>query len=474
MVTSSSAHPKGVFAIITPTSRGDDAVALYSHSHVELERAVTPVKFFRWPLAAAMSWALLVAVPPSGASPSSQSTVARVWTEPTSGYGFLDHAIVHASRSVDLSMYELADTTLEHQLIARAAAGVDVRVLLDRDFNGARDNASSYALLRASRVHVVWSSPNQIFHAKYVVIDGQAVYLGTGNLASRDYATTRDFWVEDRNVSDVHAIASTFDNDFAHGATPAQPSRGLIWSPGSTATIVGLIGSARHSLLVENEEMDSAPIEQALDVASARGVVVKVVMTSSPEWSVAVRGLASDGVHVHLLGPSQLYIHAKVICVDCAAGVGTAFIGSENFSTSSLSYNRELGLVTTTPAAIRAVANAVNDDYATGTPVTSPPPTPTSTPSSAAVSITSFVSSITRGAEDSLSVHSQKADDSCSLRVVLPSGYVSQSHGLGAARANGAGDVTWTWEIGPNTDPGTARATVTCGAGSVSRDFTIT
>jgi hypothetical protein len=90
------------------------------------------------------------------------------------------------------------------------------------------------------------------------------------------------------------------------------------------------------------------------------------------------------------------------------------------------------------------------------------------------VSITVFEGSIARGAEDSLSIHSRRADDSCSLRVVLPSGYVSQSRGLGAARTDAAGNVTWTWEIGPDTDPGTARASVTCGAGSVTRDFIIT
>ncbi len=37
---------------------------------------------------------------------------------------------------------------------------------------------------------------------------------------------------------------------------------------------------------------------------------------------------------------SALYIHAKVIDVDGAK----AFLGSENFSTASLEYNRELGV----------------------------------------------------------------------------------------------------------------------------------
>jgi hypothetical protein len=199
-------------------------------------------------------------------------------------------------------------------------------------------------------------------------------------------------------------------------------------------------------------------------------------MTSSSDSSVALHGLASDGVHVRVLGASQVYIHAKVICADCSGGVGTVFIGSENFSTSSLSYNRELGLITKTPAAVRAVAVAVEADYRSGAAITAPASTypPPATSSGGAVAITAFVASIARGAEDSLSAHSRTADDTCSLRVVLASGYVSQSRGLGSARANGAGNVSWTWEIGPSTGPGTAHATVTCGAGTVSRSFTIT
>ena len=67
-------------------------------------------------------------------------------------------------------------------------------------------------------------------------------------------------------------------------------------------------------------------------------------MTADSEWDAAFSQLESDGVHVVLYPDtaSALYIHAKVIDVD-----GTkAFLGSENFSTASLDYNRELGLIT--------------------------------------------------------------------------------------------------------------------------------
>lgn len=53
-----------------------------------------------------------------------------VSVEPTAGYGPVDAVITSARHSVDVVMYEFADTTAEHALTADASRGVDVQVLL--------------------------------------------------------------------------------------------------------------------------------------------------------------------------------------------------------------------------------------------------------------------------------------------------------------------------------------------------------
>jgi phosphatidylserine/phosphatidylglycerophosphate/cardiolipin synthase-like enzyme len=309
-------------------------------------------------------WAPLLSTSRAGAA--STTPVASVWTEPQAGYGFLDAAIDGAHRSIDVSMYELSDPTIEHDLVAKARDGVLVRVLLNSDYDGRDENTAAANVLRAGSVHVAWAPAGTIFHAKYVVIDDRTAYIGTGNFVAYDYSSTRDFWVQDSSRSDVAAMVSTFNADFANRGTAPVASGGLVWSPGSTSALVGLIDSARTSLLVENEEMDSPAIEEALEGDARRGVDVKVVMTYSSEWSSALNALAHEGVHVSLLNSSQVYIHAKVMCVDCRATAGTVFIGSENFSTSSLSYNRELGVITRSLNAIHAVEAAVESDYGLG------------------------------------------------------------------------------------------------------------
>jgi phosphatidylserine/phosphatidylglycerophosphate/cardiolipin synthase-like enzyme len=41
-------------------------------------------------------------------------------------------------------------------------------------------------------------------------------------------------------------------------------------------------------------------------------------------------------------------------------------VGSENFSTSSLDYNRELGIITSAASVVRSIRSTVLGDYAQG------------------------------------------------------------------------------------------------------------
>jgi phosphatidylserine/phosphatidylglycerophosphate/cardiolipin synthase-like enzyme len=307
---------------------------------------------FMWPVAAQ-------------GGPLSSSALTRIYSEPAAGYGFFSTAIASARRDIDLSMYELKDPVIEAELVHQAKAGVRVRVLLNSAYERS-ENAPAATVLRSGGVHVTWAPSGQIFHAKYLVIDDARVYIGTGNLVNYYYSSTRDFWVLDQVHGDVAAVEATFSSDVA-GATRVPTSHGgLVWSPGSSGVLEALIGSAHSSLLVENEEMNNQEIEQALDAAAARGVRVSVAMTRDSSYLSALTSLAQHGVHVSLLTSSQVYIHAKVICADCSTTSGTLFVGSENFSTSSLNYNRELGVITHSLVAIDSVRPTVLSDASSG------------------------------------------------------------------------------------------------------------
>ena len=387
--------------------------------------------------------------------------------EPAAGYGWVIPVIQSAKRSVDLSMYELEDSAIESALIAKAKTGVRVRVLLNLDYTGTRANTPAMQAFAGTKVQVHWAPANQIFHAKYLVIDGTSGWIGTGNFTPQYYSSSRDVWVLTTTASQVAAMAGTFQHDFSGAVNQLVRGPNIVWSPGSAPTLVSVINTARHTLWVENEEMKNTTIQSALAAAAHRGVVVHVTMTQSSSWTAALTVLATAGVKVVTHSSSQLYIHAKLICADCSARGGELFLGSENFSTYSLDYNRELGIITTSPAVVGPVFGALTQDAASGTPLTVVHPAP-----GHSLPVISAPTTVSLGDYPTVTV-ATSAGATCTLVMTLPSGRVSAASGLGTATADGAGHASWTWHISTRTGPGTGSWTATCPTGTVTRNLVI-
>ena len=302
------------------------------------------------------------------AAPAWAAAGLAVLIEPAAGIAPIYRLIASARHSVEMTMYELADATAEQALAADAARGVRVRVILDGGSHDRSLNRPAFGYLASHRVAVRWASREfYLTHEKAIVVDGATAAVMTLNLESRYYSSTRDFALIDTRPADVAAIAATFAADWAGRPIAPQAGSGeLLWSPGAQARLESLIDAARRRLDVESEEMDSRGIEAALAAASRRGVAVRVVMTANSAYAPALAALAAGGVQVRLYARSaSLYIHAKLIVVDARR----AFLGSQNFSTASLQYNRELGVVTADPAVIGAAEATFAADFAGATPI---------------------------------------------------------------------------------------------------------
>jgi phosphatidylserine/phosphatidylglycerophosphate/cardiolipin synthase-like enzyme len=310
---------------------------------------------------------------PVPAGPASASGGAlTVLAEPQAGLGRLYALIKSARSSVDLTMYELRDQAAEADLAADARRGVNVRVILDKHFEGTR-NQATYRYLRARHVHVTWAPAGVTYHQKTLTVDGKTSAIMTLNMVTADYADTRDFAVIDTAARDVAAIVATFNADFSGAGSRFAPPHGadLVWSPtNSQSVILSVINGARHALAVENEEMGDARVTDALVAAARRGVDVTITMTRQSSWKAAFRTLVTAGAHVSTYADSssQIYIHAKAVVADAGRPDERVFVGSENFSVASLRRNRELGIVTTQRAVISAISAVLARDFAGATP----------------------------------------------------------------------------------------------------------
>lgn len=304
--------------------------------------------------------------PAAQAGSASSNGSLRLLIEPKNGIGPIYQLIDKARSSIDLTMYELEDTTAESDLAAAAARGVDVKVLLDQHLEKSR-NTAAYDYLAAHKVHVHWAAVGTTYHQKTLTVDGATSVIMTLNFVSSDYSGTRDFAVIDTRHADVAAITATFNADFAGQSITPSDGADLVWSPtNAQSSVLSVITGAKHTLAVEDEEMDDPTVTSALASAARRGVDVTVVMTADSEWDSAFTELAKAGVHVRTYANSSgvLYIHAKAIIADAGRSGERALIGSQNFSEASLDYNRELGILTTDSAIIKAAAGIIAADYA--------------------------------------------------------------------------------------------------------------
>ena len=119
--------------------------------------------------------------------------------------------------------------------------------------------------------------------------------------------------------------------------------------------------------------MSATNIVSALEAACQRGVTVHIAMTDTGSYHANFSALeaAGCGVHTYPNAPtntSVLYIHAKAIVADYGLSTQNVYMGSINFSTASMTENRELGAYITDAASIAALNATMTSDYAGASP----------------------------------------------------------------------------------------------------------
>ena len=309
-------------------------------------------------------------------SAAAQTTTQTLVIFPDQGFQPIYNLISAAKSTIDMTMYELQDTTAQNLLCSAESSGVKVRVILDVN-DEKSNNTAAYNQLTGCGVGVVWAyTKYEATHEKSIVIDGATanaqVAVMTANLTSRYYSTTRDFAIIQNNATDIAAIEATFSKDYAHDSVTPSNGADLVWSPTNSQTsLLAIINNAQTSLLVENEEMSDTAIVDALEDAAKAGVSVTVVMTNDDnEYKTEFNALQKAGVKISTYpdNDTALYIHAKAIVADYGTSSAAAFVGSENFSSASLTENRELGMTTTNSSILSQLESTMSSDYAGGTP----------------------------------------------------------------------------------------------------------
>lgn len=271
--------------------------------------------------------------------------------------------LARAERSIRVMVYLMGTGGVLDTLEAKARGGVSVRVILDQ---GQTSNQRHADRLRTAGAEVRWSDPRfPYMHAKLLVVDDREAVLSTGNYGAFAIARERNFAAHVSDPQDVADLVALFDADWDR-ATPDLSCTRLLVSPvNARQRILDFIAGARSTLLVESMQFADRDVREAVARRKAVGVEVRVLL-ADPSWidrnqegadylkarGIPVRWMSSPGVHV------------KAMVADGSRG----FVGSENLSYTSLSQNREIGIVVTDAPAVRAMTDTFERDWASATP----------------------------------------------------------------------------------------------------------
>lgn len=264
------------------------------------------------------------------------------------------------------------------RLAARAAAGVQVRVLVDAlgSFWTSGNFLEPLRLARAEvatflpvlPLHRRWSA-NLRNHRKLLIVDGERAWTGGRNLALEYLGPTprEERWVDLSALvrgplaADLECVFAD-DWSFATGRqvpvlpvpAPAGQDRAQVVASGPdlpgdplSDAVLTAVSEARHRIwIVTPYFVPDDPIGRALALAARKGRDVRLVLPERSNHALAdvvrtryLHSLAEDGVHV-LLVPGPM-LHAKAMVFDDELGL----FGSANLDLRSLYLNFELSIL---------------------------------------------------------------------------------------------------------------------------------
>jgi cardiolipin synthase A/B len=269
-------------------------------------------------------------------------------------------AVINAAqKSIRVMVYQMGYGPFLDGLEAKAKAGVQVRVILDY---AQKDVNQKYMdRLKLAGADVIWSDTQWTYmHAKVIIADDSEAVVSTGNYYIGSIDKERNFAVRDSDPADLKVLGAIFDADFERKSPDVSCTRLLVSPVNAKQRLLDFIASAKKDILVHSMQLGDRDVRDALVTAKKKGVAVRALL-ADPGWIDANAEAAQFLATVGIESRWRQHVHVKAITVD-----GTAsYIGSVNLSWTSLTKNREIGLVMTEPQNVATVAKTFETDWTT-------------------------------------------------------------------------------------------------------------
>lgn len=290
-----------------------------------------------------------------------------IYIEPQAGTAPIVHLIESSRKNINLEVYFLSDPKILNALKAARQRGVDIRIILDKKPDGISawkvQKEKQVALSTGAQFH--WAPKRftsnsrywQFMHAKYMC-NNHECEIGSANYGWDDFHANRDYLYTTGNPRIVQAANAVFNADWTNQRAPQYAHQALVLSPRTSAADLERVISQPGPIDIESEEM--GPYKPILNAIADKGSLARVILPSNinAKDKQDVAFLKSHGVHVCLMPVKPVYMHAKMM-----VGNSLGFVGSENFTETSLEWNREMGVIIRNDSGLDKLRAQFNKDW---------------------------------------------------------------------------------------------------------------
>jgi phosphatidylserine/phosphatidylglycerophosphate/cardiolipin synthase-like enzyme len=266
-----------------------------------------------------------------------------LYVEPEDGIRPVLDFIAKCEKSLSINCYLIDDPNVMTEIRKAVERKVRVRIMVDGKPYGGDGSKGELDTLKGTGASVKiapqrFEGKETFDHAKYMVSERFAE-IGTANLTEAAFQKNREYIYETDHKKVVKSLQTIFNADWNSSEAGSLPRTDLVVSPGSEPVLSSFIRD-HGKVFIETEEMGDD--KAVLEVLKSKGSRLRIIVpeTVSGGDLTNLMELEKHGVNVRYMPANKLYMHAKLII----AG-NSFFIGSQNFSTSSLNHNREVGII---------------------------------------------------------------------------------------------------------------------------------
>ncbi|MES2204948.1 MAG: phospholipase D-like domain-containing protein [Pseudomonadota bacterium] len=265
-----------------------------------------------------------------------------------------------AQNTLQITMYGFTDKKIAATLIKKQSQGVNVQLLIENEpYKASGENTQIIRQLKNAGIIIHNNSSTfSLTHQKTILIDQKRAMILTGNFTYSGVYHQRNFIITTDDTNVVKNLTELFEADWNQTHYFPAKNTAFITSPeNSWQTLNQLINNTYQTLDIYALEVNDKRIIHAL---LKKNIKTRILISHSTRVIDKAR-LCQHRIAIHRL--TKLDQHAKALLKDYGLNNALAYVGSANLTYSSLSKNREVGMLFSDKVALKKLNATFEKDW---------------------------------------------------------------------------------------------------------------